>query len=91
MSGTVCIPLRRSNREAAGLTGDETLDVEIALDRGRRVVNPPRDLSPRSRLPHRLGNAGKSSASAINASTRKQSPRLASPKHGRGGLRARYE
>jgi hypothetical protein len=43
MGGTVFIPLRRSNREAAGLTGDETLDVEIALDKGKRVVNPPRD------------------------------------------------
>jgi hypothetical protein len=43
MGGVVFIPLRRSNREAAGLTGDETLDVEIALDKGKRVVNPPRD------------------------------------------------
>ena len=43
MGGTVCIPLRRSNRKAAGLNGDETLDVEIALDTGKRVVNPPRD------------------------------------------------
>ena len=32
MGGTVCIPLRRSDREAAGLQGNETLAVEIALD-----------------------------------------------------------
>ena len=44
MGGTVCIPLRRSNREAAGLEGGETLDVEIALDTEKRVVKPPREL-----------------------------------------------
>lgn len=44
MGGTVCIPLRRSHREAAGLEGGETLKVEIALDTDKRVVTPPRDL-----------------------------------------------
>jgi hypothetical protein len=44
MGGTVCIPLRRSNREAAGLQGGETLDVKIALDTAKRIVHPPRDL-----------------------------------------------
>ncbi len=44
MGGTVCIPLRRSNREAAGLEGGETLEVEIALDTDKRVVTAPRDL-----------------------------------------------
>jgi hypothetical protein len=44
MGGTVCIPLRRSNREAAGLEGGETLPVTIALDTGKREVKPPRDL-----------------------------------------------
>ena len=43
MGGTVCIPLRRSNREAAGLQGGETLDVEIALDTEKRIVSPPPD------------------------------------------------
>jgi hypothetical protein len=43
MGGTVCIPLRRSNREAAGLEGGETLDVKIALDTQKRTVSPPRD------------------------------------------------
>jgi hypothetical protein len=43
MGGTLCIPLRRSNREAAGLKGGETLDVEIALDTEKRIVEPPRD------------------------------------------------
>lgn len=44
MGGTVAIPLRRSNREAAGLEGGETIDVEISLDAEKRVVKPPREL-----------------------------------------------
>lgn len=44
MGGTVCIPLRRSHREAAGLEGGETLAVRIALDTAPRIVEPPRDL-----------------------------------------------
>jgi len=43
MGGTVCIPLRRSNREAAGLKGGETLSVRIALDTEKRTVTPPPD------------------------------------------------
>jgi hypothetical protein len=45
MGGTVCIPLRKSNREAAGLEGGETLDVKIALDAEKREVEPPSDLA----------------------------------------------
>lgn len=45
MGNTVAIPLRRSNREAAGLDGTETLDVEIALDTEKRVITPPRDFA----------------------------------------------
>jgi hypothetical protein len=44
MGGTVCVPLRRSNREAAGLEGGETVTVELALDTATREVAPPRDL-----------------------------------------------
>lgn len=44
MGGTVCIPLRKSHREAAGLTGSETLDVVIELDAEPRAVTPPADL-----------------------------------------------
>ena len=44
MGGTVCIPLRRSNREAAGLEGGEKLMVQLALDSEKREVEPPRDL-----------------------------------------------
>ena len=32
MGGPPCIPLRRSNREAAGLEGGETLDVHLELE-----------------------------------------------------------
>jgi Bacteriocin-protection, YdeI or OmpD-Associated/Domain of unknown function (DUF1905) len=39
-----CVPLRRSNREAAGLEGGETLKVTLELDTQKREVKPPADL-----------------------------------------------
>jgi hypothetical protein len=39
-----CIPLRKSNREAAGLEGGETLSVTLTLDTVKREVKPPADL-----------------------------------------------
>jgi uncharacterized protein YdeI (YjbR/CyaY-like superfamily) len=44
MGGPACIPLRKSNREAAGLEGGETLDVRLDLDTEARTVTPPADL-----------------------------------------------
>lgn len=44
MGGPPCIPLRRSNREAAGLEGNETIEVRLDLDADTRVVKPPADL-----------------------------------------------
>ena len=44
MGGVTCIPLRKSNREAAGLNGSETLKVKIELDTGVREVRVPADL-----------------------------------------------
>jgi hypothetical protein len=44
MGGGPCLPLRRSHREAAGLEGNETLNVTLELDAEARVVEPPRDL-----------------------------------------------
>lgn len=44
MGGTTCIPFRKSNREAAGLEGNETLDVSLELDTDKREVKPPADL-----------------------------------------------
>jgi hypothetical protein len=44
MGNGPCLPLRKSNREAAGLEGTETLRVTLALDAEKRVVKPPRDL-----------------------------------------------
>ena len=44
MGGVTCIPLRRSNREAAGLDGGETLKVKIELDTEVREVRVPADL-----------------------------------------------
>ena len=41
MGGLVCIPLRKSNREAAGLVGGETVSVKIELDVEKREVKPP--------------------------------------------------
>src|SRR5712671_2284862 len=45
MGGPPCIPLRRSNREAAGLDGGETLQVRLELDTETREVKPPADLA----------------------------------------------
>ena len=45
MGGTTCIPLRKSNREAAGLQGDETLQVRLELDTEQREVTLPADLA----------------------------------------------
>jgi hypothetical protein len=45
MGGTVCIPLRKSNREAAGLQGGERLEVRIELDGAPREVQVPDDLA----------------------------------------------
>ena len=44
MGGPPCIPLRRSNREAAGLEGGETLSVTLELDTEKREVAPPPEL-----------------------------------------------
>ena len=44
MGGPPCIPLRRSNREAAGVEGGETLVVRLELDTAKRVVTPPAEL-----------------------------------------------
>jgi Bacteriocin-protection, YdeI or OmpD-Associated/Domain of unknown function (DUF1905) len=44
MGGPLCIPLRKSNREAAHLDGGETLEVRVALDTETREVDPPADL-----------------------------------------------
>ena len=44
MGGQVCIPLRKSNREAAGLEGGETLDVTLELDADERAGEIPPDL-----------------------------------------------
>lgn len=45
MGGQACVPLRKSNREAAGLEGGETLEVMLALDTEKREVTPPSDLA----------------------------------------------
>jgi hypothetical protein len=37
------IPFRKSNREAAGLEGTETLKVTLELDEDKREVTPPAD------------------------------------------------
>jgi hypothetical protein len=44
MGGPSCIPLRASNREAAGLEGGETIEVRLDLDTDVREVTPPADL-----------------------------------------------
>src|SRR5262245_22560465 len=44
MGSGPCIPLRKSNREAAGLEGGETLKVTLELDEDKREIEPPPDL-----------------------------------------------
>jgi Bacteriocin-protection, YdeI or OmpD-Associated/Domain of unknown function (DUF1905) len=44
IGGPPCIPLRKSNREAAGLEGGETIEVRLELDAENREVTPPKDL-----------------------------------------------
>src|SRR2546429_6346517 len=44
MGGTTCIPLRKSNREAAGLEGGETLDVKLELVTEVSSVTPTQDI-----------------------------------------------
>lgn len=43
MGGPPCVPLRKSNREAAGLEGNETVSVELVLDAEAREIKPPAD------------------------------------------------
>ena len=43
MGGPPCIPLRKSNREAAGLQGGEAIDVRLDLDTDKREVKPSVD------------------------------------------------
>jgi hypothetical protein len=45
MAGPVCIPLRKSHREAAGLEGGEVVSVRLELDDEPRVVAAPADLT----------------------------------------------
>jgi Bacteriocin-protection, YdeI or OmpD-Associated/Domain of unknown function (DUF1905) len=44
MGGPPCVPLRKSNREAAGVDGGDTVMVRLELDTEPREVKPPADL-----------------------------------------------
>ena len=43
MGGPACVPLRKNDREAAGLEGGETIEVRLDLDTDKREVTPPAD------------------------------------------------
>jgi len=45
MGGPPCIPLRRSNREAAGLEGGEMIEVRLDFDSEPRVIKPQADFA----------------------------------------------
>jgi len=45
MGGNVLIPLRKSNREAAGLEGRETIEVRLDLDEEKREIKPPAEFA----------------------------------------------
>jgi hypothetical protein len=44
MGGPPCVPLRKSNRDAAGVDGGQAIDVRLELDTEPRVVQPTEDL-----------------------------------------------
>jgi len=44
MRGTDFIPLRKSNREAAGVKAGQTVRVTLTLDEAPRTIEPPEDL-----------------------------------------------
>jgi hypothetical protein len=44
MGGPPCLPLRKSNHDAAKLEGIDRIDVRLDLDTEPRVVKPPADL-----------------------------------------------
>lgn len=52
MGGPSCIPLRRSNREAASVDGGETLEVRLDLDTDKRDVKPPADFMKALKAAH---------------------------------------
>ena len=45
MGGHVFVPLRRSHREAAGVSSGQQVTVPITLDEEKRKVTPPADLA----------------------------------------------
>lgn len=45
MGGEAFVPLRRSNREAAGVAGGQTVEVTLTLDTAPREVEAPDDLA----------------------------------------------
>ena len=45
MGGPPCIPLRKSNREAAGLRGGESITIRLDLDTDKREVKRPPGLA----------------------------------------------
>jgi hypothetical protein len=55
MGGTVCIPLRKSNREAAGLEGGETITVKLELDAEARRRSAGRLGESAEEGPRRVG------------------------------------
>src|SRR3546814_14021844 len=44
MGGVTFVPLRRRNRETAGVAGGDTIEVTLTLDTAPRTVTPPTDL-----------------------------------------------
>lgn len=45
MGNGPCLPLRKSNRQAAELEGNETLDVTPELDTSERTITAPADFA----------------------------------------------
>jgi hypothetical protein len=67
MGSPPCIPLRKSNREAAGLQGGETIEVRLDLDTETRTIEPPADFVKAFKTTRQPGSDGTSSAIATSA------------------------
>src|SRR5215467_10061005 len=44
MGGKYCVPLRKSNREAAGVKAGDVVEISVAVDTEARLVDVPADL-----------------------------------------------
>lgn len=85
MGGPPAIPLRRSHREAAGVSHGDVVEVRLTLDTAKREVTP-RLISSKPCGPHRRpGIAGANSPTRTSGSTSRRLKGRRNPRRGFGG------